>query len=47
VGYAMGERLTRNLVSQSLLKALAVKRCRFSGYMTTPSQDNVPPSFSS
>jgi transposase InsO family protein len=26
VGYAMGERLTRNLVSQSLLKAVAVKR---------------------
>jgi putative transposase len=26
VGYAMGERLTRNLVSQSLLKAIAVKR---------------------
>jgi len=25
VGYAMGERLTRNLVSQSLLKAVAVK----------------------
>jgi len=26
VGYAMGQRLTRNLVSQSLLKAVAVKR---------------------
>ena len=26
VGYAMGERLTKNLVSQSLLKAVAVKR---------------------
>jgi len=26
VGYAMGERLTRNLVSQSLLKAVAAKR---------------------
>ena len=26
VGYAMGERLTRNLVSQSLFKALAAKR---------------------
>jgi transposase InsO family protein len=26
VGYAIGERLTRNLVSQSLLKAVAVKR---------------------
>ena len=26
VGYAMGERLTRNLVSQSLLQALAAKR---------------------
>ena len=26
VGYAMGERLTRNLVSQSLLKAIAAKR---------------------
>jgi len=26
VGYAMGERLTRNLVSQSLLQAVAVKR---------------------
>jgi putative transposase len=26
VGYAMGERLTRNLVSQSLLKAVATKR---------------------
>jgi len=26
VGYAMGEHLTRNLVSQSLLKAVAVKR---------------------
>ena len=26
VGYAMGERLTRNLVSQSLLRAIAVKR---------------------
>jgi putative transposase len=26
VGYAMGERLTRNLVSQSLFKAVAVKR---------------------
>jgi putative transposase len=26
VGYAMGERLSRNLVSQSLLKAVAVKR---------------------
>jgi len=26
VGYAMGERLTRNLVSQSLLKAVVVKR---------------------
>ena len=26
VGYAMGERLTRNLVSQSLLRALSIKR---------------------
>jgi len=26
VGYAMGERLTRNLVSQSLYQALAAKR---------------------
>jgi transposase InsO family protein len=26
VGYAMGERLSRNLVSQSLLKAVAIKR---------------------
>jgi len=26
VGYAMGERLTRNLVSQSLLRAIAAKR---------------------
>lgn len=26
VGYAMGERMTKNLVSQSLLKAIAVKR---------------------
>src|SRR4030043_323893 len=26
VGYAMGERLTRNLISQSLLRAVATKR---------------------
>jgi putative transposase len=26
VGYAMGERLSRNLVSQSLLRAVATKR---------------------
>jgi transposase InsO family protein len=28
VGYAMGERLTRNLVSESLLRAIAIKRPR-------------------
>jgi len=32
---------------RAFLKLPLEKRCRFSGYMTTPSQDNVPPSFSS
>ena len=38
VGYAMGERLTRNLVNQSLLQAVTTRRGRRKVYCTTPTE---------